>query len=216
MVKLTEIDPQEQSERWLDSLTARLPQPERDLVMRAHGWAQQHYPGRAHATGQPWLDHVRAAAGILGSLRVGGEALAAMLLLGAPIATRADRDALQAAFGPSVVSLVEGVASMAQIQALRSKGATGAKSDDRASQLESLRKMFLAMAQDVRVVLIKLADQVQWLRELAPRQPDAREDIARETLELFSPLANRLGVWQLKWELEDLAFRCLEPLPTRN
>jgi len=212
MVKLTEIDPQEQSERWLDSLTARLPQPERDLVMRAHGWAQQHYPGRAHATGQPWLDHVRAAAGILGRLRVGGEALAAMLLLGAPIATRADRDALQAAFGPSVVSLVEGVASMAQIQALRSKGATGAKSDDRASQLESLRKMFLAMAQDVRVVLIKLADQVQWLRELAPRQPDAREDIARETLELFSPLANRLGVWQLKWELEDLAFRCLEPV----
>ena len=212
MVKLTEIDPQEQSERWLDSLTARLPQPERDLVMRAHGWAQQHYPGRAHATGQPWLDHVRAAAGILGSLRVGGEALAAMLLLGAPIATRADRDALQAAFGPSVVSLVEGVASMAQIQALRSKGATGAKSDDRASQLESLRKMYLAMAQDVRVVLIKLADQVQWLRELAPRQPDAREDIARETLELFSPLANRLGVWQLKWELEDLAFRCLEPV----
>jgi len=212
MVKLTEIDPQEQSERWLDSLTARLPQPERDLVMRAHGWAQQHYPGRAHATGQPWLDHVRAAAGILGSLRVGGEALAAMLLLGAPIATRADRDALQAAFGPSVVSLVEGVASMAQIQALRSKGATGAKSNDRASQLESLRKMFLAMAQDVRVVLIKLADQVQWLRELAPRQPDAREDIARETLELFSPLANRLGVWQLKWELEDLAFRCLEPV----
>ena len=101
---------------------------------------------------------------------------------------------------------------MAQIQALRSKGATGAKSDDRASQLESLRKMFLAMAQDVRVVLIKLADQVQWLRELAPRQPDAREDIARETLELFSPLANRLGVWQLKWELEDLAFRCLEPV----
>jgi len=75
-----------------------------------------------------------------------------------------------------------------------------------------LRKMFLAMAQDVRVVLIKLADQVQWLRELAPRQADTREDIARETLELFSPLANRLGVWQLKWELEDLAFRCLEPV----
>jgi len=212
MVKLTEIDPQEQSERWLDSLTARLPQPERDLVMRAHGWAQQHYPGRAHPTGQPWLDHARAAAGILGSLRVGGEAIAAMLLLGAPTATRAERDALQAAFGPSVVSLVEGVASMAQIQALRSKGATGAKSNDRASQLESLRKMFLAMAQDVRVVLIKLADQVQWLRELAPRQADTREDIARETLELFSPLANRLGVWQLKWELEDLAFRCLEPV----
>ena len=91
------------------------------------------------------------------------------------------------------------------------------KTNDRASQLEALRKMLLAMAQDVRVVLIKLADQVQWLRELASKEDaDAREDAARETLELFSPLANRLGVWQLKWELEDLAFRCLEPETYRN
>ncbi len=217
MVKLTDINRDISSDQWLEALSARLPQAERDLVVRADAWAQQYYPGRKHPTGQPWIDHARTASGILGSLRVGGEAIASMLLLGAPIATRAERDALNAAFGPAVVSLVEGVASMGQIQALRSKNVADPKTSDRASQLEALRKMFLAMAQDVRVVLIKLADQVQWLRELASKEDaDAREDAARETLELFSPLANRLGVWQLKWELEDLAFRCLEPETYRN
>ncbi|MBI3530291.1 MAG: bifunctional (p)ppGpp synthetase/guanosine-3',5'-bis(diphosphate) 3'-pyrophosphohydrolase [Betaproteobacteria bacterium] len=217
MVKLTDINRDITSDQWLEALTARLPQAERDLVIRADAWAWQYYPGRKHRAGQPWIDHARAASGILGSLRVGGEAIAAMLLLGAPIATRSERDALHAAFGPAVVSLVDGVASMAQIQALRSKNVAGAKTNDRASQLEALRKMLLAMAQDVRVVLIKLADQVQWLRELASKEDaDAREDAARETLELFSPLANRLGVWQLKWELEDLAFRCLEPETYKN
>jgi GTP pyrophosphokinase len=217
MVKLTDINRDITSDQWLEALTARLPQAERDLVIRADAWALQNYPGRQHPTAQPWIDHARAATGILGGLRVGGEALAAMMLLGAPIATRTGRDALNAIFGPAVVSLVDGVASMAQIQALRSKNDPGQKTHDRTSQLEALRKMFLAMAQDVRVVLIKLADQVQWLRELASKEDaHAREDAARETLELFSPLANRLGVWQLKWELEDLAFRCLEPETYRS
>ena len=217
MVKLTDINRDISSDQWLAALTARLPQTERDLVIRADAWAQQYYPGREHRTGQPWIDHARAASGILGGLRVGGEAIAAMLLLGAPIGTRAERDILNAAFGPAVVSLVDGVASMAQIQALRSKNVAGPESNHRAAQLEALRKMFLAMAQDVRVVLIKLADQVQWLRELASKEnAGGREDAARETLELFSPLANRLGVWQLKWELEDLALRCLEPETYRN
>src|SRR5579859_3456006 len=131
------------------------------------------------------------AAWTLGALRVGGEAIAAMLLLGAPLTTRVEREALQADFGPAVISLIEGAASMAQIQALRSKTAGGTAGTERGTQLEALRKMFLAMAQDVRVVLIKLADQVQSLRELASKEDaDAREDIARETLELFSPLAN--------------------------
>ena len=212
MVKPVETNRDTASIAWLETLIARLPKGERDLVMRADAWALQHYQGRVHPGGQPWINHARAAAGILGGLPVGGEAIAATLLLGAPIATRGERDGLQAAFGAAVVALVDGVASMAQIQALRSTKAASANNDDRTSQLEGLRKMLLAMAQDVRVVLIKLGDQVQWLRELASN-PDAaiREDTARETLELFSPLANRLGIGQLKWELEDLAFRCLEP-----
>ena len=217
MVKLTDANRDIASGQWLETLTARLPEAERDLVVRADAWAGENYGSRAHPAGQAWTDHARAAAGILGGLRVGGEAIAAILLLGAPTAIRAERDALNAAFGPALLSLVDGVASMAQIQALRSRNVASTKTDDRASQLEALRKMFLAMAQDVRVVLIKLADQVQWLRELASKDDAAlREDTARETLELFSPLANRLGVWQLKWELEDLAFRCLEPETYRS
>jgi len=217
MVKIRDINGDITAEQRLDVLAARLPQSDRDLVIRADAWARQHYRGRVHPAGQPWMDHARAASGILGSLRVGGEAIAAMLLLGAPITLRTERNALHAAFGPVVVSLVDGVASMAQIQSLRSMNVADAKTNDRASQLEALRKMLLAMAQDVRVVLIKLADQLQGLRELASK-PDApaREDAARETLELFSPLASRLGVWQLKWELEDLALRFLEPETYRN
>jgi GTP pyrophosphokinase len=217
MVKPSDTNRDIGTDQWLQTLTARLSHAERDLVIRADAWAEQHYAGRPHPTGQSWINHTRTAAGTLGGLRVGGEAIAATLLLGAPIATRAERDVLHADFGPAVASLVDGVASMAPIQALRSKNVAGKKTGDRASQLEALRKMFLAMAQDVRVVLIKLADQVQWLRELASKEDvDVRVDIAHETLELFSPLANRLGVWQLKWELEDLAFRCLEPETYKN
>ncbi len=217
MVKHTEIARDVSSDQWLDALCARISPTEHELVIRADGWTRQQYADRVHPTGRPWLDHARAAAGVLSSLRAGGEAVAATLLLGAPIATRSQREALVAAFGPAVVTLVEGVATMAQIQALRSRNIDHAKSNDRASQLEALRKMFLAMAQDVRVVLIKLADQVQWLREMASTEPtESRQDVAREALELFAPLANRLGVWQIKWELEDLAFRCIEPETYRS
>jgi len=216
MVKLAGVNADIASAQWLESLAERLPQTERDLVTRADAWAGQYYGERLHPSGEPWRTHARAAAWTVAGLRVGGEAIAATLLLGAPFTTRAERDALQADFGPAVISLVEGVASMAQIQALRTRTATSATEAERATQLEALRKMFLAMAQDVRVVLIKLADQVQLLRELGSREAAGREDVARETLELFSPLANRLGVWQLKWELEDLAFRCLDAQTYRN
>jgi GTP pyrophosphokinase len=106
---------------------------------------------------------------------------------------------------------------MAQIQVLRGRVESGPRQADRAAQLESLRKMLLAMVQDVRVVLIKLADQVQLLRELAATgDAQGRENAAGDTMDLFAPLANRLGVWQIKWELEDLAFRCLEPHTYKN
>ena len=217
MVKVRESTRDTASAEWLETLTARLPQPERELVVRADLWAQEHYAESLHPAGTRWIEHVRATVGVLGALRVDGEAIAATLLLGAPVATRAQRDSLAAHFGPAVAALAEGVASMAQIQALRGRVETGSRQTDRAAQLESLRKMLLAMAQDVRVVLIKLADQVQLLRELAAMgNAQARERAAGDTMDLFAPLANRLGVWQIKWELEDLAFRCLEPHTYRN
>jgi len=217
MVKSTELLRDITSDQWLEALTSRLAPVERDLVISADAWARQHYPGLLHPTGQAWYDHARGAAGTLGTIRVGGEAIAAMMLLGAPLSMKVERESLQRVFGATVIALVDGVASMAQIQLLRRQAATESKTSGRASQLEALRKMFLAMAQDVRVVLLKLADQVQWLREMSgSKDIPARLEAAREALELFSPLANRLGIWQLKWELEDLAFRCLEPEIYRN
>src|SRR3954465_13309419 len=115
MVKFTELHRNLTSDQWLEALTSRLAPVERELVVRADAWARQHYPGLLHFTGQPWLDHARGAAATLGTLRVGGEAIAAMLLLGAPLSTRVERESIQNAFGSAVVDLVGGVASMAQI-----------------------------------------------------------------------------------------------------
>ncbi|MEQ1882294.1 MAG: bifunctional (p)ppGpp synthetase/guanosine-3',5'-bis(diphosphate) 3'-pyrophosphohydrolase [Burkholderiales bacterium] len=179
-----------------------------DLPVRAQQWASSHYAGRLHPSGAPWLDHVRSVAEILRELGMDDETLAAAMLLGAESA--ADRAALQETFGKSVGALVEGVGEMGRIQSLRGQAAELARRTDRDRQLDSLRKMFLAMAQDLRVVLIKLADQVQLLRELVTTADvPLRESRGRETLDLFAPLANWIGLWQLKWELEDLAFQCL-------
>ncbi len=213
MVKVTEITRDVQSSGWLEALTSRLSQPERELVALADAWAQENYAGLLHADGAPLIEHVRGAAGVLAGLKVDGEAIAAILLLGAAVGTRGEREKFDSAFGAQVLALVDGVLSMAQIQVLRGKvEKAGTKQADRTSQLESLRKMLLAMVQDVRVVLIKLADQLQCMRELAANGSEgARAEAARDALDLFAPLANRLGVWQFKWELEDLAFRCIEP-----
>ena len=217
MVKVREITRDTSATSWLESVTVRLSQPERELVARAHLWAQEYYEGSLHPAGTPWIEHVRAAVGILSALRVDGEAIAATLLLGVQVSSRSQRDALVTNFGPAIAALVEGVASMAQIQVLRGRVESVSRQSHRAAQLESLRKMLLAMVQDVRVVLIKLADQVQLLRELAAiSDVQACESAAGDTMDLFAPLANRLGVWQIKWELEDLAFRCREPHTYRN
>jgi GTP pyrophosphokinase len=204
LVKVRENPKQEDAASRLEALAARLPERERTLVSKAHAWLQERGGAVEHAT---------AAAEVLGTLRIDGEALAAMLLIGIAPAGREERERFIANFGEPVLALVDGVASMAQIQALRGAVDQGGKREaDRAAQLESLRKMLLAMVQDIRVVLIKLAEQVQTLRELATRDDKAaRETAARDTFDLFAPLANRLGIWQFKWELEDLAFRCLEP-----
>ena len=201
-----------QPERWLNALNARLPESEREIVARADALAQQAYGENLHPAGTRWMEHARGVAGLLDALRLDGESLAAALLLGIDCTDRRQRDALNKAFGGEVLPLLEGVVRMRPIQALRSRAQTTGRSSAQAAQLEALRKMLLAMVQDVRVVLIKLADQVQLLRSLAAAGGEPqRQEAARDTLELLAPLANRLGVWQLKWELEDLAFRCLEP-----
>ena len=205
---VSETDPRQ----WLQDVGERLAPGERALLGRALAVALESYPGRFRLDGEPLLTHCREVASILAGLRLDAETLAAGLLSGVPEAVAEHPELLRERVGPAVASLVEGVARTAQIQGLRSKVEGDGRSADRAAQLESLRKMLLAMVQDIRVVLVTLAGQTQRLRYLAGHgDAPARESAARDTLDLFAPLANRLGVWQLKWELEDLALRCSVP-----
>ncbi len=114
---------------------------------------------------------------------------------------------LQDQFGAEVARLVDGVTKLARIDTMSKMSSR----DVEAQEAESLRKMFLAMTDDVRVVLIKLADRLHNMRTLDSLPPDRQERIARETLEIFAPLANRLGIWQMKWELEEWGFRYFDP-----
>ncbi|HSO06544.1 MAG TPA: bifunctional (p)ppGpp synthetase/guanosine-3',5'-bis(diphosphate) 3'-pyrophosphohydrolase [Pelomicrobium sp.] len=185
----------------------RLPPHERALVVKAFDAAATAW--KADVRGATRARHALGVLEILGELRVDGETLAAVLLALATSLSTGERERLAAAFSPAVARLADGVARMEQIHAL--SGDVVDNGQDRGVQVEALRKMLLAMVEDLRVVLIKLADQVQRLRDFGAAAGDEARRCAHETLDIFAPLANRLGVWRMKWELEDLAFRVLEP-----
>jgi len=205
---VSETDPRQ----WLSAIGQRFAPADQALIGRALEVALELYVDRVRPDGEPLLTHGRAVAGLLAELRMDGETLAAGLLSGAPRAAPDWEKILRERVSPAVAALVDGVVRTAQIQGLRGRVDGGGRPAERAAQLESLRKMLLAMVQDVRVVLIALAEQTQRMRWLAGHgDPAARESAARDTFDLYAPLANRLGVWQLKWELEDLALRCSAP-----
>ena len=181
------------------------------VVERALAFVEPLYTGRASAPGVPLLEHALEVTRTLKELRLDPEALTAALLYRAHESSPAVAQTIREQFGAGIAELCEGVVRMAQIGALSSRDRTAQKPQQEA-QLEALRKMLLAMVQDVRIVLIKLADHVQDLRA-AVRSYEAPESrtAAALTRDVFAPLANRLGVWHLKWELEDLSFRILEP-----
>jgi len=198
--------------QWLAALGERLEAADQAVLARALTLAVERYSGRSCPSGEPLLTHCREVAGILAALRLDAATLEAALVSAVPATEPGWEPHLKDALGAEVATLVDGFARMGQIQVLRSQGRDSKKTADHGAQLEALRKMLLAMVQDVRVVLVKLADQTQTLRYLAGRGDEAaRMAAARDTFELFAPLANRLGVWQLKWELEDLALRCSDP-----
>ncbi len=211
-VQVREASAQADPTAWLAQLSERMRPAERVLLSRALALAVERYADELCAHGEPLLNHCREVTGILAGLRLDAETLAAGLLSGLAGLSQPWEESVRKALGDHVTALVEGLARMGQIQALRAHAQEPRKAADRAAQLEAVRKMLLAMVQDVRVVLLKLADQTQTMRYIAGRGDAAsREAAARDTFELFAPLANRLGVWQLKWELEDLAFRCQDP-----
>ncbi|UCH52595.1 MAG: GTP diphosphokinase [Pseudomonadota bacterium] len=194
-------------EQWLQALGANLSPSERETLRRACERAHDAHTGQTRASGEPYVLHSLAVAQILAELKLDAEVITAALLHDVAEDTPTTIEDIKVEFGPRIAALVDGVTKMKVIQEFQPD--VSAHRDH--AQAESLRKMLLAMAEDVRVVLIKLADRLHNMRTLGALPPDRQQRIARETMDIFAPLANRLGIWQMKWELEDLAFRYLEP-----
>jgi GTP pyrophosphokinase len=195
---------------WLRRLADVYAADDLQRIAAAMDWAGQLYTGRqVEETGEPMLPHAVAAASIVADLRLNADAVAATLLFGVPDMLADAIGQIGTRFGPAVAKLVDGAVRVQRIQALTRHGQF--KREDRAQQTEAMRKMLIAMVEDIRAVLIQLARRTQTMHFLAGCEESVRRSIARETLDVFAPLANRLGVWQIKWELEDLSFRFLEP-----
>jgi GTP pyrophosphokinase len=195
-----------------EKFSAGLAVPERNLVARAYDYALPLYADKVLSTGEGALEHALGMTGCIADLNLDADARAAGLLFAAPSYVDDAAEKLTGEFNATVAELVKGIATLNELRVVvRKRESAALKSPGRASQLEVLRKMFLAMVEDVRVVLLRLASRTQTLRYLAGSPKGAHREIAQETLDLYAPLANRLGVWQLKWELEDLSLRFLEP-----
>ncbi|MGA8260435.1 MAG: GTP diphosphokinase [Arenicellales bacterium] len=195
-------------EAWLRTAASLHSGVDLDLIARAARFAGRAHQGQLRASGEPFVSHALAVATIANELKLDAQAVAAALLHDVVEDTDVGIDDIREDFGPEVARLVEGVTKMDVIHEF-----TGASPDriQESVRTESLRKMLLAMVEDVRVVLVKLADRLHNMRTLKALPEDKQRRIARETLDIFAPLANRLGVWQLKWELEDLSLRYLNP-----
>jgi len=170
------------------------------------------YQDKTLATGEPFLAHARGVARIIAPLRADADLLCAACLFGVYDVLREPDEWLRARFGAGVAQLVADLRPLMKLSELtRKHGQPGPGKHGVDEQAEALRRMLLAMANDLRVVLLRLASRLQTLRYYAATKAPGPEPIAHETMRLYAPLANRLGVWQLKWELEDLSFRFLEP-----
>ncbi len=189
----------------IDQLLTRLQayQPEADLgmVRKAYEFSVRAHEGQTRRSGEPYVKHPVAVAGVLTSLKTDVTAIVAGLLHDTLEDTVATTDELQREFGKEVVHLVDGVTKIGKI--------TFRSSEER--QAENFRKMVLSMADDIRVVIIKLADRLHNMRTLEHLKESKRHEIAKETLEIYAPLANRIGIGWVKNELEDLCLKHLNP-----
>ena len=192
---------------WLESLRGIYPDGDLKTIESAFVYARERCNDTPGRDGELLIDRAVGTATILAGQKLDATTVRAALLIGLPPAHAFDVDEVSARFGADVATIVSGVARMDEIRTLPHAG----DANERAAQAERLRKMLLAMVEDIRVVLIKLAERTQALRFLMSADVMLRQQAAREVLDLFAPLANRLGVWQLKWELEDLSLRALEP-----
>ena len=182
----------------------RATRPNDDLVVieRAYEYALQHHEGQSRASGEPYVVHQIGVASILADMRLDPNAIAAGLLHDLVEDTAVTIVDIRKEFGEQVAHLVEGVTKISKINF----------STREERQAENLRKMMLAMVDDIRVVLIKLADRLHNMRTLDALPPERQENIARETLDIYGPIAHRLGMGKIRGELEDLAFKYVDPI----
>lgn len=176
------------------------PEINTERIERAYRVAERAHAGQSRASGEPYVTHPLATARILADLYMDEESIIAALLHDVPEDTTVSLEELKTEFGEDVAQLVDGVTKLSKLRYGKDQ-----------VEAESLRKMFLAMAEDIRVVLIKLADRLHNMRTLTALRREKQIKIARETLEIFAPLANRLGIYNIRRELEDLALKYLEP-----
>jgi len=200
----------ESFQAWLDTVSPHFIPEEVDVIRRAYELVAPLYANQVELTGTSLIQHTLGTAAILIGLRMDYETITAAILLAAPNYLDNWKEKIEHEFGIKVKVLVVDIFQLEQIRLLSDLHNIKNK-DDAVQQVESLRKMLLAMAQDIRVVLIKLAERTQTLRCLSGASIEQQKLIAQQTRNIFAPLANRLGVWQLKWELEDLSVRYLEP-----
>jgi len=184
-----------------DDLIARTPPEARDLVARAYDTAHRLHAGQFRRSGEPYINHPLMVAYYLADLNMDGPSIAAGLLHDVLEDTAMTRDELAAVFPEPVPSIVQGVTKISRISFQTNRDA----------QIENLRLMILAMAQDIRVVIVKLCDRLHNMKTLKALSPEKRIKISEETMDIYAPLANRLGMSKIKGELEDLAMRWLLP-----
>ena len=190
----------------VDVLEQYLAPADRDLVLAAYEYAEAKHEGHLRRSGHPYIEHPLAAAVTCAELQLDVPALQAALLHDVMEDCGVTRAQLVTEFGVDVAKLVDGATKLSALQLPRVTGTI-----DREAQAENLRKMFVAMADDVRVVIVKLADRLHNMRTLDAMRPEKQVQISRETMEIYAPLAARLGIWQIRAQLEDLAFKYLEP-----
>jgi len=185
----------------MDTVKSYMPDANLELIERAYLVAKEGHAGQTRASGEPYINHPLNVAAILAELQLDDTTIAAAILHDVVEDTLFTLDEIEDMFGEEIALLIDGVTKIGQIY-FKTK---------EQQQIEAYRKLIIATAKDLRVILIKLADRLHNMRTLKFMRDDKRKRIAKETMELYAPLANRLGISSIKWELEDLCLRYLEP-----
>ncbi|HEX9242178.1 MAG TPA: bifunctional (p)ppGpp synthetase/guanosine-3',5'-bis(diphosphate) 3'-pyrophosphohydrolase [Anaeromyxobacter sp.] len=186
----------------LDRVASYHPDPDLDLIKKAYVYSAKVHTGQIRKSGEPYLVHPLEVAGLLAELKLDEASVVTGLLHDTIEDTLATKEEISGLFGGEIADLVDGVTKLSQYTAANTQ---------EEKQAENFRKMVVAMAKDIRVLLVKLADRTHNMRTLGAMKPESQERIARETLDIYAPLANRLGIQWIKSELEDLSFRYLRP-----